>query len=50
MEPSIPPIKTVSHGSQMEGLSGKGQGLELNVEPCVLPVNAVPHGGQMESL
>ena len=46
----IPSVNAVPHGGQMEGLWGKGRGLELYAEPCVLPVNAVPHGGQMESL
>ena len=50
VEPSIPPVNTVPHGSQMESLWGMMQGLELNVEPSIPPVNALSHGGLMESL
>ena len=46
----VPSVNAVPHGGQMEGLWGKGRGLELYEEPCVLPVNALSHGGQMESL
>ena len=49
MEPSIPPVNTVSHGSQMEGLSGKGRGLELSTKPSMtrgLSINT--EGEQME--